>query len=183
MDFYIDIQLKPNAEMPINRLLNVMYTKFHRALHDLKSNSIGVSFPAYNVLLGNKLRIHGSAANLAAIQQLNWIGGLISYCEVSQLLVVPPNHTHRTVSRKQSTMSKAKLNRLLKRGSIAKQGAKQYKTKMFTNGLDNPYLVLVSGSSGHKHRRYIEFGELVTQRIIGEFDHFGLSKTATVPWF
>ena len=43
--------------------------------------------------------------------------------------------------------------------------------------------VLTSGSSGHKHRRYIEFGELLTQPISGNFDQFGLSKTATVPWF
>jgi CRISPR-associated endonuclease Csy4 len=80
-------------------------------------------------------------------------------------------------------MSQAKLNRLLKRGSINEQDAKQYKARMFTKGLDNPYLELTSGTNGHKHRRYIEFGELLTQPISGKFDQFGLSKTATVPWF
>jgi len=54
---------------------------------------------------------------------------------------------------------------------------------MFTQGLDNPYLELESGSNGHKHRRYIQFGELLDAPVKGEFDQFGLSKVATVPWF
>ncbi|MBL1320922.1 MAG: type I-F CRISPR-associated endoribonuclease Cas6/Csy4 [Methylophaga sp.] len=32
-------------------------------------------------------------------------------------------------------------------------------------------------------RRYIHFGEFLEQPVLGEFDSFGLSKTATVPWF
>jgi CRISPR-associated endonuclease Csy4 len=183
MDFYINVQLNPDAEMPVNRLLNVMYTKFHKALCDLKSENIGVSFPAYRVLLGKQIRIHGSSANLAALQQLNWIGDLAGHCDTSQILVVPKSHLYRTVGRRQTTMSNAKLNRLLKRGSINDEDVKQYKAKMFSKGLDNPYLELVSGSSGHKHRRYIEFGELRAQPLLGKFDQFGLSKTATVPWF
>ena len=80
-------------------------------------------------------------------------------------------------------MTQAKFNRLLKRGSITEDEAKQYKAKMFTKGLDNPYLELQSHSNGHKHRRYIQFGELLDSPITGEFDQFGLSKTATIPWF
>jgi CRISPR-associated endonuclease Csy4 len=54
---------------------------------------------------------------------------------------------------------------------------------MFQKGLDNPYLELESGSNGHLHRRYIVFGELMDKPMSGEFDQFGLSKTATIPWF
>ena len=183
MDSYIDIQLKPDAEMPINRLLNALYTKFHKALCDLKSVQFGISFPNHKILLGNKMRIHGSSGGLAALQQLNWIGGLVGYCEIGQILNVPLDCQYRTVSRKQTTMSQSKLNRLLKRGSITEAEIKQYKAKMFTKGLDNPYVELASGSNGHQHRRYIEFGELLDAPVPGEFDQFGLSKTATVPWF
>lgn len=183
MDSYIDIQLKPDAEMPINRLLNTLYTKFHKALCDLKSEQLGISFPNYKILLGNKMRIHGSSDDLTALQQLNWIGGLVGYCEIGQILTVPLDCQYRTVSRKQTTMSQAKLNRLLKRSSITEQEVKQYRAKMFSKGLDNPYLELVSGSNGQKHRRYVEFGELLDAPVQGEFDQFGLSKTATVPWF
>jgi CRISPR-associated endonuclease Csy4 len=183
MDFYIDITIQPDVEMPINRLLNALYTKFHKALCDLKSTPLGISFPAYKILLGNKMRIHGSSVNLSELQRINWIGGLLGYCDVSEILSVPIDCQYRTVGRKQTTMSQSKLNRLLKRGSITEQEIKQYRAKMFTRGLDNPYIEMDSGSSGHKHRRYLEFGELKQQPIIGQYDQFGLSKTATVPWF
>ena len=183
MEFYIDIKLHPDAEMPINRLLSAIYSKFHKALCDLESESIGVSFPAHRVLLGNLIRIHGSSVKLAALQQLNWIGGLIGYCEVGQMQSVPENCKYRTLGRKQPTMTQAKLNRLLKRGSITETEAKQYKAKMYAKGLDSPYLALQSGSNGHYHRRYIEFSVLQEKPITGQFDQFGLSRTATVPWF
>ena len=80
-------------------------------------------------------------------------------------------------------MSPAKLKRLFKRGSITDDEVKQYKVKMFAKGLDNPYLEIVSGSNGQRHRRYIEFGPLLDNPVEGAFDQFGLSKTATIPWF
>ena len=183
MDKYIDIRLQPDAEMPVNRLLNNVYTKLHKALHDLKSTNIGISFPKYEVTLGNVLRIHGDKSSLNDLQGLNWIGGMSGYCEVGEIKSVPAAVQFRVISRKQTTMSPAKMRRLLKRGSLDEEGVKTYKAKMFTKGLDNPYLELVSGSNGYKHRRYIEFGDLADEPVSGEFDHFGLSKTATVPWF
>ena len=183
MDHYIDIQIKPDAEMRENVLLNKVYTKLHKALYSVKSTNIGISFPKYKVLLGDVIRIHGATANLLNLQESNWLGGLSGYCEITDIQAVPDNTQYRTVSRKQSNMTAAKLRRLIKRGSISAEEAKQYKAKMFTKGLDNPYLELESSSNGHKHRRYIKFGELVDKPVFGDFDQFGLSKVATVPWF
>ncbi|KJS04711.1 MAG: CRISPR-associated protein Csy4 [Gammaproteobacteria bacterium BRH_c0] len=183
MDTYIDIVLKPDQEIPLNWLTNAIYTKLHKTLCDLGSTRIGISFPAYKVTLGNVLRLHGSKDDLVTLQQENWLGGMSGYCNLSQALPVPDSVQYRTVSRKQSTMSQSKLNRLLKRGSITEEEAKQYRAKMFTKGLDIPYLELQSGSNSHKHRRYIEFGQLRGQPVEGEFDQFGLSKIATIPWF
>lgn len=183
MDHYVDIKLSPDAEIPATVLMNAMYAKLHKALYDIGSKTIGVSFPKYKVTLGNVLRLHGNQSDLSALQQKSWLGGMSGYCKVGDIVSVPDDTKHRTVSRKQTTMSQAKLKRLLKRGSITEQEVKQYRAKMFTKGLDNPYLELVSGSSGHKHRRYIEFGELLDEPVAGQFDQFGLSKTATVPWF
>lgn len=183
MNNYIDIILKPDAGLPLNRLLNAVYTKLHKSLCDLNATGIGVSFPHYRVTLGNVLRLHGSENDLQKLQQTNLVGGMSGYCSISDISLVPADSRHRTVSRKQTTMSHSKLRRLIKRGSITEDEAKQYRAKMFTKGLDNPYLELQSGSNGHKHRRYIEFGELLDQPVDGEFDQFGLSKTATVPWF
>ncbi len=68
-----------------------------------------------------------------------------------------------------------KLRRLIKRGSISAENAKKYKTKIFSQGLDNAYLESDSSSNGHKHRRYIEFGYLQPNPVTGMFDQFGLS--------
>jgi len=183
MDYYIDIRLIPDAEMPINRVINTVYAKLHKALCDLRSTDIGVSFPQRKILLGSVLRIHGSKARLGQLQEKDWLGGIVGYCVVGDIILVPAESQFRPVVRKQSNMSLAKLRRLTKRGSISEQEANQYRAKMFTKGLDNPYVELESGSNGHRHRRYIEFGELVDAPVEGEFDQFGLSKTATIPWF
>lgn len=183
MQHYIDVRIKPDAELRENVLLNKVYTKLHKALCDLKSTDIGVSFPEYKIKLGCVIRIHAMEMRLEALQQGDWLGGLIGYCAISAIQSIPGQVRYRTVSRIQSTMSPAKLKRLIKRGSIQESEIKQYKAKLFQNGLDNPFLELESTSNGHLHRRYIAFSELMDKPMQGEFDQFGLSKTATVPWF
>lgn len=183
MNYYLDIRIKPDAEMRENVLLNKLYTKLHKALFDIEATDIGVSFPNYKVTLGQTLRLHANEDRLVEFQKSNWIGGLSGYCQIAEIQVIPPQVTYRTVSRIQSTMSKAKLQRLIKRATIDLDDIKAYKAKMFEKGLNNPYLELESTSNNHKHRRYITFGELTNTAIIGSFDAFGLSKIATVPWF
>lgn len=183
MDSYIDITIKPDEEMRGNVLLNKVYTKLHKALSEQKLTDVGVSFPRYKILLGNVIRIHGGETRLLELGAMSWLGGLSGYCDVSTAQKVPEGTAYRTISRKQSNMTEAKLRRLIKRGSISPEAVKAYKAKMFEKGLDNSYLELESASNGHKHRRYIQFGELRTTPVQGMFDQFGLSKNATVPWF
>ena len=183
MDYYIDIQIQPDAEMRENVLLNKVYTKFHKALFTLQSNDIGVSFPEYRITLGRTLRIHAAENRLLELQQINWLGGLSGYCKVSTIQKIPEKVQYRTVSRIQTSMSSAKLKRLIKRGTIAESNIKQYKAKIFTRGLDNDFLEIESTSNGYKHRRYIKFGELTETPTTGQFDSFGLSKEATIPCF
>ncbi len=183
MDHYIDIRILPDAEMRENMLLNKVYTKFHKALCTLNANDIGVSFPEYKVKLGRLLRIHGNTERLAELQKMQWLGGLAGYCNISEIKPVPENSNFRVISRIQTTMSPAKYRRLLARGSITEKEQKHYKAKMFQKGLDNPYLELESVSTGKKYRRYLNFSDLQSAPVKGVFDQFGLSKTATVPWF
>jgi len=166
-----------------NELLNKAYTKLHKALFELQADDIGVSFPEYRIKLGQILRIHSTEPRLTQLQQLNWLGGLSGYCKVSAIQAIPSKVMYRTVSRVQTTMTSAKLQRLIKRGTIAENDIKQYKAKMFQQGLDNPYLEIESASNGHLHRRYLEFGALTETPIPSRFNQFGLSKIATIPWF
>ncbi|ADG24315.1 MULTISPECIES: type I-F CRISPR-associated endoribonuclease Cas6/Csy4 [Legionella] len=183
MDYYVDILIKPDSEKSLNFLLSTLYTKLHKVLHDMASTNIGVSFPKYNITLGNILRIHSKKVVLDELLGMNFLSGINNYYEVSPIKSVPADSKFRIISRKQTTMSQSKMRRLFKRGSMTVGDIRQYKAKMFAKSIDNPYLELVSGSNGYRYRRYIEFGELLDQPVYGEFDRFGLSKTATVPWF
>jgi len=127
------------------------------------------------------------------LQALNWLGGLSGYCIVGDILPVPENiEGYRMVSRIQPTMTEAKLRKRveyqkstgdLKTEDDIKAYIQQYRAKMYSKSLENPYLELQSNSNGHKHRRFIHFGALSSIAREGEFDQFGLSKTATIPWF
>ena len=183
MKHFVEIQLIPDPEVPAPVLMNAVFSKLHKVLCDLECKSIGVGFPRAGVTLCDVLRLFGGYESLVLLQQTGWLGAMADYSRIAAILPVPERVKHRTVSRKQRTMSESKLKRLLKRGSITEAEAKAYRAKMFTKGLDNPYVELVSASNGHRHRRYIEFGELQDSPVEGEFDNFGLSKTATVPWF
>lgn len=183
MDHYIDITLLPDPEFPATVLMNALFTKLHKALFELRSTTIGVSFPNCKQTLGNVLRLHGTVEDLDNLQSLNWVGGMSGYCQQFSIQAVPDDISYRNVSRMQPTMSAAKLRRLFSRGSISEEDAKSYQAKMATKEIDAPYLELVSASNGNRHRRYIHFGELQEEPIPGPFDQFGLSKTATIPWF
>lgn len=184
MDSYIDLRINPDAEMRQNVLLNKVFTKFHKVLFDLNSTDIGVSFPETEVQLGQLMRIHSNSSSLLQLINMQWLGGLVSYCDCSEIIAVPNGTLHRTVSRWQHNMSGAQLRRLIKRGGITDDEIKAYKAKMYaTQMTDLPYLELESTTNGRTHRRYIQTSELHTDQMIGDFDHFGLSKKATIPWF
>lgn len=183
MNYYLDIVIKPDDEMRESVLLNKVYSKLHKALYTLKSTDIAISFPNYKVKLGNIIRVHGNQNRLSELQTMNWLGGLSGYCDVSERQTIPEDVKHRNISRVQCNMTASKLRRLIKRGSINSEEEKQYKAKMFSQSLDNPYLELKSASNGRFHRRYLAFSELFDTPKTGKFDRFGLSKTATLPWF
>ena len=69
-----------------NVLLNKVYSKFHNALFSLKSTDIGVSFPKYQIMLGDVMRIHASQSKLIELQSNDWLGELIGYCDLTNIL-------------------------------------------------------------------------------------------------
>ncbi|WP_277656728.1 type I-F CRISPR-associated endoribonuclease Cas6/Csy4 [Seleniivibrio woodruffii] len=183
MNYYIDVKVLSDKDTPENHLLNTAYTCLHKSLFDMKSSVIGVSFPNYNIKLGDTIRLHGNLCELKELGNRSWLDNLEKYCCISEIKPIPNNIKYRLVSRVQPTMSMAKLRRLIKRGSISEEDVTNYKAKMFSKGLELPYLELESISNGQKHRRYINHGDLQTEPSFGNFDFFGLSCTATIPWF
>ncbi len=188
MDYYIDIELFPKKELRENILLNQLYTEFHNRLYDLKSISIGVSFPKYRLKLGDVFRIHGDEESLEKLQSKVWILKYEKNYHISKIMPIPNKVKYRTISRVRQSMSESKLRRLIKRSEEGKgnfniEDVKKYKIKMFQGGLENPFVELISGSNQKRHRRFFTFGELLDIELKGDFDTFGLSKTATIPWF
>jgi len=182
MDYYIEIKILPDPEFPATTLMNALFNKLHKALFDLQSKSIGVSFPDYGKTLGQRLRLHGTQQNLNELANQTWIGRMRDYCQSSTVLAVPQGVKHRTVCRRQDNMSEANLRRLIVRGSIDPAEVETYKNKMVEQYQKGPYLELQS-SKGGRYRRYIVLGDLLDKEVTGQFNQFGLSKTATVPWF
>ena len=184
MRHYINLLFQADEEVPIYFIRNKVFTKLHKTLHDQKQTSIGVSFPNHKAKLGDIIRLHGDKTSLETLQKRNWLGGLSGYCRVSNILPVPDKvEGYRTVSRIRQNMTNAKLRRLIQRGSISEDETRGYQAKMMAGSLDDPFLELRSKSTSEKYRIYIVFGALKDQPAEGDFNHFGLSKTATVPWF
>lgn len=185
MDSYFDIQLMPDPEFKAAVLMNAVYTKLHKVLYDSQSSNIAVSFPKYEQTMGDVLRLHSTAEVLDGLQHLAWVGGMSGYCQQGMIQPVPVEVKFRTVFRRQQSKSLSKLRRQERRGNLTEAQIQNYITKMNEGDrkLKLPYLELTSRSNGHRHRRYIQLGTLVDEPIVGDFDLFGLSKTATVPWF
>jgi len=184
MNYYIDIKIKPDSDMRENQLMGLVFTKFHKALVKIKSRKIGISFPNCSFKLGQILRLHGDKPDLILLKDLNWLGRLLSYCDVSDIQIVPTDAKYRTISRVRSKMNIAKLKRLKLRGSITTPDQeKKYKAKMFSQGLEDPYLDLKSSSTGQVFRYFFRFNPIGNESITGLFDSYGLSKSATIPWF
>lgn len=195
MNYYQDIKFLPDAECNLPFLRNTLYTKLHKTIFDLNATDIGISFPesTEKEKLGCIIRIHSSKNRLNELQTKNWLGGLSGYCKVSDILPVPTEvKGYQTLSRIRQNMTNPKLKKrvehqqqqnILDTRDKVKAYIKQYKNKMFETGLDDPYLELQSTSTNNKYRLYIEFGQLQAHPTKGNFNRFGLSKTATVPIF
>jgi CRISPR-associated endonuclease Csy4 len=202
MNYHLNIKLIPDAEMPIHFIRNKIYAKLHKAIFTLNTTDIGISFPNSkknkkdtlpNILLGSTIRIHSTQARLQQLQNLNWLGGLVSYCQISNILPVPDKvDGYQVISRIRQNMSFTRMQKkiihqkskgYLKTDEDISTYEKYYKAKMFKTGLNNPYLELQSTSTGSKYRLYIEFSELQDKAVIGDFNNFGLSNKATTPIF
>ena len=197
MNAYIEIQLLPDPEFPASTLTNALFNKLHKSLFDLTANDIAVSFPEYGKTLGHIIRLHGSHERLQQLEQLSWMGRMQDYCQTSTIQIVPIEVKYCTFGRLTAKYTDAKLRRLLvrhKNGKRSKQGPRanlspedilaynQKKQQQDGDSKQPPYLLLKS-SKGQTYKRSVIRSQLLDKPKDGTFDTFGLSKTATVPWF
>jgi CRISPR-associated endonuclease Csy4 len=189
MDHYQEIILLPDPEFAPQVLMNALFSKLHRALAALGSGSIGVSFPGHSSerrWLGDRLRIHGTNANLERLGELGWLKGIHDHAEVRSIRSVPQNGRHVMVRRVQAKSNPDRQRRrLAKRKGISLEEAGKLIPDQSAQRLDLPFVTMRSSSSGHTFR-LVHQAERAAANLSPGAGAVSVSTasapTATVPW-
>ena len=97
---------------------------------------------------------------------------------------MPEVNHWRCVSRVQVKSSAQRLmRRSVKKGWLTEEEAQQRMLTMAEARTDLPWLNLRSLSTGQSFRLFIRHGDLLSAPVTGVFSTYGLSATATIPWF
>ena len=187
MDHYIDLRLLPDPEFAQPHLMGALFSKLHRALVAQHSPHIGISFPAVQTgppWLGDCLRLHGHQAALTGLMALNWLAAMGDHVHATTVLAVPPKSSFRVVSRVQAKSNPERLRRRqMRRHGLDAAQALVTVPDTAAEHLDLPYVQLRSQSTEQSFRLFIRHGELLETATAGTFGAYGLSATATIPWF
>ncbi|RLM19708.1 type I-F CRISPR-associated endoribonuclease Cas6/Csy4 [Brenneria alni] len=184
MDHYLEIRVLPDPEFTESDLLNALFAKLHRSLGQMAGGNIGVSFPEAGKMLGKTIRLHGPAHALFALQASNWLKGLRDYTQSGEIQPVPVGAKFRTVQRVQVKSSALRLRRRsVQKGWLTEQQAQEQIPLTREKRTNLPFLQLKSLSSGQMFKLFVAQGPIQETPVKGEFSSYGLSATATVPWF
>lgn len=184
MEFYFQLQMIPQQELPAEILMADAFLLIHKAVAKLEENSIGVSFPRFDRTLGDLIRLHGSKASLEGLYHELIRCKIDDYTKLSQLLAVPSRCEHRCVKRVQVKSSSERLRRRsLKKGWLTEENALVAIPEEREKRTHLPFLKMRSCSSRHPFRLFIEHGPILYEPLLGPFSSYGLSSKSTVPWF
>lgn len=187
MDYYVNIEVRPDPEFPASQLMSALYAKLHRALVVQGSNRIGVSLPGVMEdapHLGTRLRLHGEQTALLALLASDWLTGMRDHVALTQPAQVPDSAQHRVVRRVQVKSSPERLRRrLMRRHDLNEQEALQRIPDEGARKTRLPFVPLRSASTGQPFMLFISHGPLLASAVPGTFNAYGLSQGATVPWF
>lgn len=207
MQVYQEITLLHNPEIPCHFLWEKLFQQIHLALvknkiisPNLKNDSgkpleyseYGISFPQYDAqlnALGCKLRVFAETdERLKCLNLLHWLERLHDYCRCTPIEPIPQGVRYARFKRKQFTnnpkrLARRRITRLTKQGKHETleqalayySGHDEKKTRL-------PFIYLDSKTWKTRLPLFIE-RELVSEPVQGSFSCYGLSKTATVPWF
>lgn len=189
MDHYIDIRLRPDPDFSPAMLMGALYSKLHRALFDLEADDIGISFPDHKIGVrartpGDRLRLHAGLTRLEQLMETSWLTGMRDHVLMEAILPVPAEAKHRIVRRRQfNTGSPSRAKRYAQRHGIEIEEAQRLMETPASRQIELPFVRVSSRSSGERFALFIEHGQPQPEPVAGRFNHYGLSKEATVPWF
>lgn len=194
LNFYQEIKLLPEEEIPIHFLWSKVYQQIHLGLVEMQDDQglvpIGISFPGYVVgekysVLGSKLRLFAEhEATLSQFNASHWLARLSDYVHCTSIRPVPEKLIgYARYQRLQPKASKERLaRRYAKRHSLNEETALNYYQQHQQKPLAEPFIRLQSLSGGQTFCLWIK-KTLVAGPNESVFSSYGLSTTATVPEF
>jgi len=187
MDYYLDLEILPNAEMGKNIVMNVIGSRLHQFLVVEKGVELGTSFPDYSKnprTLGKRMRLHGTSQSLDRVAQSEWLELLGDYVHVKDVQQKPKSCKYVDVRRVQAKSSVLRLaRRYARRHGVSLDEALALYKNVSDKKLSYPFLSLNSNSTGQRFNLFIKQSQPHSIARAGKFNSFGLSKTASLPWF
>lgn len=183
--FHFDVRSQDGAAAP--EMLARAFSAVHLCLVNLRTADVSVSFPRQDDRarsLGNCLRMMGPIHEVGAIAALPWhriVRGPTTFSGVS---AVPATRVFRGVRRVQAKSNVERLRRrYVARHGVAYEDARRMIQEDLRRTLDLPWLRLKSHSSGQEFRLFLRLDDSRPEFVAGHFNAYGLSSTATIPWF
>lgn len=194
LNFYQDITLLPEEEIPIHFLWSKVYQQIHLGLVAMQDDQgrvpIGVAFPEYVQgdkygILGSKLRLFAEQeATLSQFNARHWLARLSDYVHCTGIRPVPKKlNGYAIYQREQPKASKERqARRYAKYHNVDYDTAlSRYRGKS-QKKLTAPFIRLQSLSGGQTFCLWIK-KTVVTEPSGEAFSGYGLSATATTPEF
>jgi len=187
MDYYIEMRIRPDPEFSPNVLLSALFVKLHRALVQHGKGDIGISFPEVDEdkpTLGKVLRLHGEKTTLLTFMGTGWFRSMHDYLGINEIATIPVGTEHRVVCRAQAKSNVARLRRrYMKRHGLTEAQVRERIPDTAIQRLHLPYVNMISASTEQPFPLFIQQGTLTREAKKGNFNSYGLSATATIPWF
>jgi CRISPR-associated endonuclease Csy4 len=200
MKYYLDITLLPDAEASFGFLWQKVFQQVHIALVDNKvgdnESAVALSVVGYGdkaFPLGNKIRLLAASEDiLQKLDMQRWLNRLIDYCHLSSIKTVPAEvKQYARFNRKNVKSIEKKAQR---RAVHLDKPYEEVLAYLIEEGKSKasklPFINVESQESKKQSGQGVscQFLLFIVQAISdeavnGKFDCYGLSKTATVPWF
>lgn len=187
MHHYLDIHLRPDPEFPTHQLMAALFAKLHRVLAHTQATRIGVSFPGYELspaTLGPALRLFGPSADLTRLMEQPWLTGVRDHTILGAIAPVPATATYRRLERVQVKSNPERLmRRQMRRHNLSETEVRVNYEGAQAQRLHWPFVTVASASSGQTFKLFLKLGPAEARLQTGDFNAYGLSQSATVPWF
>jgi CRISPR-associated endonuclease Csy4 len=200
MKYYLDITLLPDAEANLGFLWQKVFQQVHIALVDNKvgDNESAVALSVVNYgdkdfPLGNQLRLLANTDE--ALQKLDihrWLNRLSDYCHIKPIKPVPTDVTQYACFKRKPVKSieKKAQRRAVHLNKPYDEVLAYLRNENRSEECKLPFINLESQQTKKRSElgestNFLLFVEraFVDKPVDGKFDCYGLSKTATVPWF